>query len=487
MRATAHRPGGGGGVDREAAIELLAQLALDGVDVRRGDELQGAELVEDAHRAPIGDVRDGDVGDRPQRPRVVQGLVEQPAGAREEVGPGARLALGLQGPLALGDVEDHATHAEQVAAGAVNRRAGDVEVPHAVRRGGARAAELEVVERQARVEDAPVQLHELGGRLAQDLRDRPPDVVLDRAAVEGRHRLVDADEAQVGVDEGQPDRGGREDGVEEAERALGGVVQAGVVDRERAAGGEGLGEGQVLLGVVAAVPGRQERQRPDAAPPREHRNEHVGPRRQPLEDAALLGVEVRGRRPTHVVGEDGLGGARDPAGLGGAVDLPAATADPDERRLELGVGVPAGDLLLDAGLVGEEDGAPVRELGDGELGDAAERLPVVERARQHLPGVGEEPQRLARRQDRVTGLEVVVGHARACGESTVGRGGKGPSRRAAFSPRPPAVRVLLRRSRPRLQRGRLRALPAHDLVGQRAERRADQGTGEVDPEVVPLA
>ena len=33
----AHRPGGGGRIDREAAIELLAQLALDGVDVRGGD------------------------------------------------------------------------------------------------------------------------------------------------------------------------------------------------------------------------------------------------------------------------------------------------------------------------------------------------------------------------------------------------------------------------------------------------------------------
>jgi hypothetical protein len=41
----------------------------------------------------------------------------------------------------------------------------------------------------------------------------------------GAHRVVDAQEAQVVVDEREPDRRGREHGVEQRERALGDGVQ----------------------------------------------------------------------------------------------------------------------------------------------------------------------------------------------------------------------------------------------------------------------
>ena len=150
---------------------------------------------------------------------VVERLVEQHARARARKSARARPSRSaVEQPLALGDVEHHGADAEDVAAGPAHRRARDVPVP-------AGAAELQVVDRRAAVEHAPADVLEL------------PEVL----AV-GAHRVVDAHEAQVVVDEREPDRRGREHRVEQRQRALGDVVQPRVVDRQRAAAGERLRE-----------------------------------------------------------------------------------------------------------------------------------------------------------------------------------------------------------------------------------------------------
>src|SRR6185295_6011817 len=66
----------------------------------------------------------------------------------------------------------------------------------------------------------------------------------------------------------------------------------------------------------------------------------------------------------------------------------------------------AGHLgLVFAALAEDVDRAPVGEVRHREHGDPAQRLLVVERAGEHLAGVGDEPQRLAGGQDRlVVGL-----------------------------------------------------------------------------------
>jgi hypothetical protein len=47
-----------------------------------------------------------------------------------------------------------------------------------------------------------------------------------------------------------------------------------------------------------------------------------------------------------------------------------------------------------AGLVGDDDPAPVAQLGDDELGELPDLLVDVEGARQHAPGLGEQLQSL---------------------------------------------------------------------------------------------
>ena len=116
------------GVGREAAAELAAELALGVVDVRGGDLLQQPGVVEDAHRAPVGDLGDGDLHDRAQRLLVVQRRVEDPSGAREEVRAPACVALGLQQRPALGDVDHDDDHAADRAIGLRHRGEGRVAV-----------------------------------------------------------------------------------------------------------------------------------------------------------------------------------------------------------------------------------------------------------------------------------------------------------------------------------------------------------------------
>ena len=62
----------------------------------------------------------------------------------------------------------------------------------------------------------------------------------------------------------------------------------------------------------------------------------------------------------------------------------------------------AGHLdLVHLGVAEDVDRAPVGEVRHREHGDPAQRLLVVERAGEHLSGVGDEPQRLAGGQDRL--------------------------------------------------------------------------------------
>src|SRR4051812_38934475 len=89
----------------------------------------------------------------------------------------------------------------------------------------------------------------------------------------------------------------------------------------------------------------------------------------------------------------GAGGA--PGGSAAGPAAPPARGAPDgERpRLERGVGVAAGDLGLGLGVADDVDRAPVRELRDRQPRHLAQRLLVVQRAREDLARTREELQR----------------------------------------------------------------------------------------------
>lgn len=240
-------------------------------------------------------------------------------------------------------------------------------------------------------------------------------VQLAEVLVVGAHRRVDAHEVQVVVDEREADGRGREDGVEQRQRALGDVVEPGVVDRLRAAAGERLGEREVRGAVVAALASGQERERAEAAAAGGQRHEHVRlgrkPRVQPV-------VDLLGRGHADVAHEDRLAGLPDLPRLRGAVDVAPHAADAEQHRLDLGVLVAARDLDLLVALAEDVDRAPVREVRHRQPRDAPQGLLVVERARQYLAGVGDESQRLAGGQDR---LDVGVRHGTRGSRGSTGR------------------------------------------------------------------
>ena len=128
-------------------------------------------------------------------------------------------------------------------------------------------------------------------------------------------------------------RRGGEHGVQQAQRALGAVVQARVVDRQRAALGQRRGEGQVGLRVVAPGAGREQRHRPEHPPAGRQRHDHVRLGRQALDRARADRSSMRlVDGGADVGGQDRLTGLGDPARLRGALLLaPPARGSPAAR------------------------------------------------------------------------------------------------------------------------------------------------------------
>ena len=197
-----------------------------------------------------------------------------------------------------------------------------------------------------------------------------PMCSVDRAAVHGGERLVDAHVALVGVEEGQAHRRGREQRVEQAQRALGGVVAAARCrspSAQRAASVSA--NAQVPSRVVAALLGGQQRQRAEHAPARHQRHDHVRARAEAVDTrgARRGGCRRATSLPTSLTSTGSS--VRWTRSDSGAPSRAPPPADLDQQRLEHRIRVATRDLALATLLVGDVDGAPVGDVGDRQLGD----------------------------------------------------------------------------------------------------------------------
>jgi hypothetical protein len=233
----------------------------------------------------------------------------------------------------------------------------------------------------------------------------------DRFLVHLGERIVDPRVAQFEIHERQPDRHRRERGIEQTAGSLGRLVQPRVVDCQRAADGQRLGEPQVRLRVVAAFGRRQHRQRSDRAAARDQRDDHVRLRAEPLDLLPVLLRDVRRERLADVGRQDRLARLDHAQRLRVLAVLAPAAADVAEQGLDLGVRMNAGDLarpLLVACV--DVDRTPVGDGRHRELGDPRQRLFVVERTGERLTRADEELQRLGWGDDRLVGFHYLLRH-----------------------------------------------------------------------------
>ena len=260
----------------------------------------------------------------------------------------------------------------------------------------------------------------------RDVRDRQPGEVAEHLLVV--HRRVEHGPRLR--HEGRP-RG-------RVDRSL---VEARVVDREREAPAEVVGEGEVGRPVVAAGARGQQRQRADAPAARHQRDDQIALGPQPLVELRL-GVEDLQARPVDaadVGGELRLPG-RDhpPDALGRPLLGAVAAAQLQQQALLLGVRVAAGELAQRAVVEQDVDRAPVGQLGHHELSDPPERELVVQRARQHARCLVEEPQRGVGAEhalvmvDRVACHSCLTAHATRTRGVSCGRTGPRSARSASW-------------------------------------------------------
>ena len=159
------------------------------------------------------------------------------------------LQLGsLLGAPTVGHLLDHGADAERVAVAVEHRVV--ARQPEPLRRGIAWRPRnhLERSHRLARLEHAPGDRLERRREVRDDLGERPSRVILGRALVDHRERVVDAHVAQVAVPEAEADRCAVVERVEQRRRALRLAIERGVLER---AGG--LGREDRLIGHVAEV------------------------------------------------------------------------------------------------------------------------------------------------------------------------------------------------------------------------------------------
>ena len=294
--------------------------------------------------------------------RVQEGVLHPVQGTQ----PLRRLLLALQGPLDVGDVDDHALPEQWPAVLVVDQHAlvadpldlaalGEEAVLHPERLAGLLAAgllgqdPLQVVGVDGRLpEVGPAGL--LGGEPEQDL-DLAVDVLagaadLELLAVDDRRDLFDqGPEAPLGL-------------LALDQLLLGGGVQAGVVEGDRGDLGEPADLGDLVVGEDPAGLGEGQADDPDDRPARDHRDPEHGPEvlGRDLGDAPV---------PAAVVGDgQGLAGLPDPA----REPLPLEHAHPDQA----GVGPGA---------------EPQHHLAAGRLDQAD----VAVGGADHLAGPGDDP------------------------------------------------------------------------------------------------
>lgn len=168
------------------------------------------------------------------------------------------------------------------------------------------------------------------------------------------------------------------------QRGLDGLaVDLGVVDRDRRAPGELLGQCQIGPAVPARVAGPHERQDPQCPVTGDQRHDDRAPQVELLNQAQVLGVVRRGLERGRV---DVLPNRRD-ARAGD--DVPSAGCV-DVRRV--GLAHPQGEFDLrrvgvrdshraEHAVVQHVDRAPVRDVRDDQVGETLEGLLVVQAAR----------------------------------------------------------------------------------------------------------
>ena len=202
-----------------------------------------------------------------------EGQPELALGAHERLVEIALLAQGLRRLGAIGHVGDGDADAQPLAARERHRVvAGDV-VAVAAGLAPRLAHDLEVDDRLAGRQHLVQRGLDVGGQRGQHLAHGAPDVVDGRDAVDLGQRVVDADVAEVGVEEALADRRRIDEGIEQrlglARVAFPGArlaVQARVVEGEGGAPCHLPHEGDVVL-VVAGVPaGARERDRAEHVP-----------------------------------------------------------------------------------------------------------------------------------------------------------------------------------------------------------------------------
>ena len=115
------------------------------------------------------------------------------------------VALALQLALALGDVEHHRVHAHQPVVGAIHGEVARDPVPRAARRRWGVAGGLDLDQRPAAGDHAPVVRFELLADRPQQFGQAAAGVVARRAAVDVGQVVVDHHHPQLGVHEAQAD------------------------------------------------------------------------------------------------------------------------------------------------------------------------------------------------------------------------------------------------------------------------------------------
>ena len=152
---------------------------------------------------------------------------------------------------------------------------------------------LGVDERLARLEYLPVEGHDGRRKHRDHFLQRAARMFLRRQAVERRKRVIDADVAELAIQEADPHRRRHEQSVELRIRLLCGPEETRVVDRECGTPRDLVRELEVRRPEAASGLARTERDRPEQPAARLERDDDIGHRLEGLVEGEMLLVDSR--------------------------------------------------------------------------------------------------------------------------------------------------------------------------------------------------